>query len=126
MDTLANALISLKNADIRNKEECKIPASKLIGAAFKILQAEGYIGKFKFIEDGKAGIYEVELLGKINSCGVIKPRLSVSCKELTNLEKRYLPARGMGRVIISTPAGLLTTTEAREKKIGGKLLAFVY
>lgn len=126
VDALANALISLKNSDIRNKEMCEVKASNLAGAVLKILQAEGYIGKFRLEDDGKAGIYEIELLGKINNCGVIKPRLSVSYKELTDMEKRYLPARGMGRLIVSTPKGLLTSIEAKSEKIGGKLIGFVY
>lgn len=126
MDTLANALITLKNNDIRNKSACGIKASKLIGAVLKIFQTEGYVGKYKFEDDGKSGIYEVELLGKINNCGVIKPRLSVSYKELVDMEKRFLPARGMGKLIVSTPKGLLTSVEARNDKIGGKLLGFVY
>lgn len=126
MDTLANALITLKNNDIRNKAGCGIKASKLTGAVLKILQTEGYVGKFRFEDDGKAGIYEIELLGKINNCGVIKPRLSVSYKELVDMEKRYLPARGMGRLIVSTSKGLLTSVEARNEKIGGKLIGFVY
>jgi small subunit ribosomal protein S8 len=126
MDTFANALIALKNSEIRCKRSCEIKASKLIGSVLKIMQREGYIEKFAFIDDGKSGIFAVNLIGKINNCRAIKPRFSVGYKELIVWEKRFLPARNIGFLVLSTSDGLLTNAEAKQKKVGGKLLAFVY
>lgn len=127
VDTLADALTNMKNCENVGREECIVrPASKLVGSVLKLMQKEGYVGNFEFIDDGKAGVYRVELLGKINDCRAIKPRFSVGYSELEKFEKRYLPARGFGIIIMTTPNGVLTQKGAKEQKTGGKLLAFVY
>ena len=127
MDILANALTNIKNCETAGKKECTIkPASKILGTILKIMQKEGYIGNFEFIDNGKAGIYKVQLIGKINKCKAIKPRYSVKQDGLPKWEKRFLPARGFGILIVSTSLGIMTHKEAKQKKIGGKLLAFVY
>ena len=127
MDNLANALINIKNQEAASKTSCTLkPASKLLGNILTILQKNGYIGNFELIEDGKAGVYHVELLGNINNCKVIKPRFSVKHNEFEAYEERYLLAKNFGLLIVSTPKGLMTQIEAKQQKIGGKLLALVY
>jgi small subunit ribosomal protein S8 len=127
MDTLANALSTLKNHEALGKTKCEIkPASKMIGSMLKIMQREGFIGDYEFIDDGKSGIYEIALLGKINNCRVIKPRYSVAYNDFTRWEKRYLPAKDFGVLIVSTPHGIVTHHEAKQLHTGGKLLAFIY
>ena len=127
MDTLANALNTLKNNETIGKSGCEIkPASKLIGSILKIMQKEGFIGEFDFIDDGKSGIYKIGLVGKINNCKVIKPRYSVAHNDFIRWEKRYLPAKDFGVLIVSTPHGIVSHHEAKQLHTGGKLLAFVY
>jgi len=41
-------------------------------------------------------------------------------------EKRYLPAKDFGMIIVSTNQGIMTHIEAKEKGLGGRLLAYVY
>ncbi|TRZ90435.1 MAG: 30S ribosomal protein S8 [Methanosarcinales archaeon] len=127
MDPLANALSIIKNAEDTGKPDCTIsPASKLIGSVLKVLKDNGYIGEFELIDDGKAGIFKVQLKGKINKCGVIRPRHAVRNVDFEKWEKRFLPARGFGAIILTTPDGVITQSEARENGIGGQLLAYVY
>jgi len=90
------------------------------------MQKWGYIGAFEFIDDGKNGLFKVELLGAINKCGVIKPRTPVKNHELENWEMRYLPAKEFGILIMTTPKGVMTHKQAKEENIGGILLAYVY
>jgi small subunit ribosomal protein S8 len=117
----------MKNHEVLGKTECEIrPASKMIGSILKIMQREGFIGDFEFIDNGKSGIYKVSLIGKINNCRVIKPRYSVSYGDFGKWEKRYLPARDFGFLIVSTPHGIVSHHEARQLHTGGKLLAFIY
>jgi small subunit ribosomal protein S8 len=126
-DTLADAMSAIKNAGRVGKFECLIkPSSKLIGRVLKIMEEEGYIGKFEHIDDGRGGIFRVQLIGRINDCGVIKPRYSVGYRQLEKYEARYLPAEGFGVLILTTTQGVVTHTKARELKVGGKLLAYVY
>jgi small subunit ribosomal protein S8 len=90
------------------------------------MQDMGYIGNYEFIDDGKSGMIKVELIGKINKCGVIKPRSSVGYHDFEKWEKRYLPARNFGILILTTPDGVLPHSEARSRAVGGQLLAYVY
>jgi len=126
-DTLADALTALQNADLRRKRECVIsPASNLIGHVLKILQQSGYVGEFEFIDDGKAGFFRVQLIGRINKCRAIKPRFPASYRNIEKFEKMFLPAYDVGVLIVSTPSGLMTHSEAKSKKIGGRLIAYVF
>lgn len=126
-DTLSNGLTTLMNNEFRNKTSCVIsPASKLLGRVLRVLQLGGYVGEFEFIEDGRSGKFKVQLLGRINKCGAIKPRYSVKTDAFENWEKTYLPAREMGILVVSTPSGVVSHKEAKQKSVGGKLLAFVY
>lgn len=127
MDTLTNGLITIMNNEMRNKRECVIsPASKLLGRVLRIIQLNGYIGEFEFIDDGRSGKFRVQLLGRINKCGAIRPRFSVKVDGFEEWEKKFLPSRGVGILIVSTPRGVLSHAEAKEKSIGGKLIAFAY
>ncbi len=127
MDTLANGLTTIMNNEMRRKKECVItPASKLLGRVLRIMQLNGYIGEFEFIDDGRSGKFKVQLLGRINKCGAIKPRYPVKADEFEKWEKQFLPARDIGLLIVSTPQGVMSHKEAKQKKIGGRLLAYVY
>lgn len=125
-DNLANALNAVKVSEGKGKHEIVVPASKLIREVLTILQREGYIGDFEFREDGKSGTIRVGLVGKVNNCGIVSPRFSAKQDEWEKWEQRYLPARNVGMLIISTSKGLLTNVQAREQGVGGRLLAFVY
>ena len=126
-DPLANALSKILNAEKLGKSSCLIkPSSKVIREIFRIMQENKFIGGFKEIDDGRGGIIKIELLGKINSCGVIKPRYSAKQDEFEKFEKRYLPAKGFGILIVSTPRGIMMQEDAEKKNSGGVLLAYCY
>ncbi|MEX2703091.1 MAG: 30S ribosomal protein S8 [Candidatus Baldrarchaeia archaeon] len=127
LDPLADALSNIMNHELAGKKTVIIkPASKLIGEVLKIMLQEGYIGEFEYIDDGRAGKFRVQLLGRINKCGVIKPRFPVKKKDFEKWEKRYLPAHDIGILIVSTPQGVMAHKEAIKRGIGGRLLAYVY
>ncbi len=126
-DPLANALSLIKNAEMKGKGRCTIqPSSKLIGGVLNILKEKGYINEFEYIDDGKAGVFEVRLKGNINDCGVIKPRYPIKRDELEKWESRYLPAQHFGILILTTTQGIISQNDAKKNGIGGKLLAYVY
>ena len=126
-DPLANVLSKVYNAEKIGRKVCQIkPVSKLITNILKILKENKYIGGFEKIEDGKGDYIEVQLIGKINKCGAIKPRYPVKLVDIEKFEKRYLPAKDFGLIIISTPKGIMTHIESRKKKMGGRLIAYCY
>ncbi|MBM4240120.1 MAG: 30S ribosomal protein S8 [Euryarchaeota archaeon] len=127
MDPLANALTNMRNNEMQGNKRCTIsPASKMIGHVLRTMQKEGYIGEFEYVDDGKAGKFIVELEGNINRCGVIKPRHAVKNDEFEKFEKRYLPAKNFGIMIVTTPEGIITHKEAKDRGGGGRLLAYIY
>jgi small subunit ribosomal protein S8 len=127
MDPLADGLSKMKNYEIARKREVVIePASKLIADILRVAQHEGFIGEFEFIDDGRAGKFRIALFGKINNCGVIRPRHAVKRDGYEKWEKRYLPAAGFGLLVVSTPKGIMTHTQARDQAMGGRLLAYMY
>ena len=127
IDPLADTLSMIKNYENARKREVVVkPTSKLIADVLRVVQQEGFIGEFEFIDDGKAGKFRIALLGKINNCGVIRPRHAVKRDGYEKWEKRYLPAAGFGVLVVSTPKGIMTHAQAMEQGIGGRLLAYVY
>jgi small subunit ribosomal protein S8 len=68
----------------------------------------------------------VQLNGNINDCKVIKPRFAVKKGEWAKWEQRYVPGPDFGILVVSTPQGLMTNADARGKKIGGRLVAYIY
>jgi small subunit ribosomal protein S8 len=125
-DLLSDVLSAIKNGDNMGKREALVPFSSLIKEVLLILQRHGYIGEFEYIDDKKGGKIKIQLLGKVNACKSIRPRFYVEKGEFEKWEKRYLPAIGMGFLMISTNNGIMLHTEAIEKKLGGSLIAYVY
>lgn len=126
-DPLANALSGILNYEKVGKKAFTInPDSKVIKKVLDIMNQHRYIGMAETITDAKGGFTKVHLLGAINKCGVIKPRFSVGLDEFEKFEKRHLPGKNVGIIIISTNKGIMTLDDAREKGIGGRLLAYCY
>jgi len=65
-------------------------------------------------------------LGDLTDCRAIKPRFTVDKTQIEKYRRRYLPARNLGIVVVSTNKGLMTHEEAQKEKIGGCLIAYFY
>jgi len=127
LDPLNDAMSTIRNAELAGKGECHVrPASKLIGRVLTVMQDSGYVTGFERVDDGRGGIFRVQLKGSINECGVIKPRFSVKRTDLDKYEARYLPAQDFGVLILTTTAGVIGHARAKALGVGGKLLAYVY
>jgi small subunit ribosomal protein S8 len=127
MDPLVNALNTIMSHEGRRKNECIItPASGLAGRVLRLIQGKGYVGEIEFIDDGRQGKLRVQLFGRINECKAVTPRFKTKVSELEKWEKRYLPSRNLGVLILSTPKGVMDHTQAKEMNVGGLLLAYVY
>lgn len=126
-DTLAAGMSKMMNCEKIGKGLCVVsPVSKTMKMVLDILKKEGYVGDYKVIEDGKGGMMEINMLGRINKCGVIKPRHPCAIDDYKKFEQRYLIANNFGLLIVSTPQGMMTHTAAKEKSLGGRLIAYCY
>ena len=126
-DTLANLLSNINMASKTGKTECTAtPVSKVMLKLLQIMQDQKYIGSFEIQESSNGKIVKINLIGAVNKCGAIKPRFPVKFDGFEKFEKRYLLAKDFGFIIVSTSKGIMTHNEAKEKKIGGKLIAYIY
>ena len=126
-DPLNDALAKLFNAEQAGKFDVQLSqASKLLGSVLQIMQSSGYVGEIERNDDGRGGSFSVQLRGAINQCGVVKPRYSVRRQEFDKWEGRFLPAQDFGLLILTTNSGVMHHKDAKENRIGGKLLAYVY
>lgn len=68
----------------------------------------------------------MQLIGRINKCGVISPRYDVKVHELEQYTLNLLPSRQFGHIVLTTTYGIMDHDEARRKHTGGKVLGFFY
>ena len=94
MNILADALKSIMNAERKGQRQVILrPSSKVLIKFLKLMQKKGYIGEFEIIDDHRSGKIVVELLGRINKCGVISPRFDIPVTEIEQWVTNLLPAR---------------------------------
>jgi small subunit ribosomal protein S8 len=123
-DVVADALNMLRNAKRAGKESLEIKrVSGLLIEVFKIMKQEGAIKRYKI--NSKEKTVEVDI-GELAECRAVKPRFTVKKEQIERYRRRFLPARDMGTIIVSTNKGLITHEEAMEKGIGGSLIAYFY
>ena len=123
-DIVADALNMMRNARNANKSVVKVKTiSNLLIEVLKIMKQKGAVKKYKI--DSKDKSIEITL-GTLVDCKAIKPRFTCAKDQIEKYRRRYLPARNLGTVIISTNKGLMTHSEADEEKMGGCLIAYFY
>ncbi len=125
-DRVADAINTIKTHERIGRGECTLASTKFIRAILDVMKKESYIGSYEEFVEGRIKKVKVTLNNRINNIGVIKPRYSVTSKQMQNYETRFIPSRDFGILIVSTPQGLMTNREAKEKNIGGRLVAYVY
>ena len=129
-DPIADMLTRIRNANVAKHDTVEVPASKMKKAIAEILLNEGYIKAFDVTADGvKENIRITLKYGKDKNEKVIsgikrisKPGLRVYA-DVDNIPRVL---NGLGIAVLSTSQGLMTDKEARAKKIGGEVLAYVW
>lgn len=128
-DPIADMLTRIRNANQMKHEFVLIPASKIKLEILNVIKNEGYINDVEFIEDGKQGKIKVTLKYTENKERVIKgitriskPGLRVYAKS-TEMPKVL---NGLGIAVVSTSNGVMTDREARQKHIGGEVIAYIW
>jgi len=123
-DIVADALNMIKNAAKARRKTVKVQRiSNLLVEVLKIMKAKRAIKTYKINGEEKS---LTVTLSDLTECKSIKPRFTVKKGDIEKYMRRYLPARGMGTIIVSTNTGLITHDEAMEENIGGCLIAYFY
>ncbi len=129
-DPIADYLTRLRNAISANHRVVEVPASNLKKEITKVLFEKGYILNYKFVEEGPQGTIKIALkYDPINKVSAIKRLIRVSTPGLrryTGYREMPRVLNGLGIAILSTSKGVMTDKEAREVKIGGEVLCFIY
>lgn len=129
-DPIADMLTRIRNGNTAKHDTVDIPSSKMKKSIADILTNEGYIKGYEVIEDGVKATIKVSLkYGKDKNEKVISGIKRISKPGLRVFAgKDELPKvlGGLGIAIISTSQGLMTDKEARNKGIGGEVIAFVW
>lgn len=128
-DVIADMLTRIRNANDAKHATVDVPASNMKKAIADILVAEGYVKSYTVIEDGKQGVIRVTLKYAAGKQKVIhglrrvsKPglRIYAGCEDMPRV------MNGLGIAIVSTSKGIMTDKKARQLKVGGEVLAFVW
>ena len=125
-DPIADFLTRIRNA---NQAKHEVLASNIKKGIAEILKREGFVKNVEVIEDDKQGIIRVFLKYGQNGERVITNLKRISKPGLRVYSKREdVPKvlNGLGIAIISTSEGLLTDKEARQKNVGGEVIAYVW
>lgn len=123
-DTVADTLNRMMNALRANKHELEVKThSRFLLSVLAIAKLKGYVESYQV--DSNSKLLKIKL-GKLNSCNAIKPRLIVKSNEIERYIKRYLPAKNLGTIILSTSQGLMTHQTAQQKNLGGSLIAYFF
>ena len=125
-DILGSVISQINNCEKSGKKTCTTRSSKLVIKVLALMKDNHYIGDFEKLLDGKSGLLTIRLLGSINKCSVIKPRYPFKKTAMEKFEKRYLPSKGFGIIIVSTSKGVMTLENEKALNLGGRLLSFVY
>ena len=128
-DPIADFLTRIRNANMAKHDSVEIPASNIKKSLTEILKQEGFIRDYEVTEDGKQGVIKITLKYGPNGERVISGLKRISKPGLRNyVSADNLPKvlNGLGIAIVSTSAGILTDKEAREKNVGGEVIAYVW
>lgn len=128
-DPIADFLTRIRNANMVKHESVEVPASKMKRDIAEILKNEGFIRDVEYIDDDKQGVIRVFLKYGKNNERVISGLRRISKPGLRSYVKADAVPKvlnGLGIAILSTSEGVMTDKDARAKKIGGEVIAYVW
>ncbi len=127
-DPIGDFIIRLKNAGMVGKKSVSVPYSKLKHAVADTLVGAGFIERAE--KHGKKVKKTLDITlkyerGAHRIQGV--QRISKPGRRLYRGVAEIFPVKfGRGKRILSTPAGILTGEQAREKNVGGEELFIIW
>lgn len=124
MDTIADALIRIKNGYLAGSQLVTIRYSKIVLHILKLLEKEGYVDKVS--SEKKTIIVGLKYENRIPAITEIKRVSKPSLRIYKGVKQLPRVLNGLGIAIVSTPKGVMTDKNARKQKVGGEVLALVW
>ena len=132
IDTISDMLTRIRNANLAGHNIVLIPSTKIVREIAQVLANEGLIKRFENVENGLRSVIIIVL--KYDGVGFTRTPRIQRLKRISKPGRRvYSRAHklprvlgGYGIAIISTCKGLMTDKRAREERIGGEILCFIW
>jgi len=127
-DPIADMLTRVRNALRMRRKTVSIPCSKMKIGIARVLKEEGYITGYDVVEDTKQSILRVDL--KYGPRGEeivrqIRRESKPGCRVYRGANEMPEVMDGLGISIVSTPMGVLSDRQCKEKNVGGELICTV-
>jgi small subunit ribosomal protein S15Ae len=78
------------------------------------------------VDDHRGGKIVINLIGRVNKCGVISPRFDIKLNDIEQWVVNLLPSRQFGHLVLTTSYGIMDHEQCRAKHTGGKILGYFY
>jgi small subunit ribosomal protein S8 len=124
-DPIADMLTRMRNALNAGHDRVEIPASKMKANICKVLKDEGYIRSFKIIAKEKSDI-RLKVLLKDNAIVGLKRFSKPGLRQYRGYADMPRVLSGLGISVVSTSQGVMSSREAKSKKLGGEVLCNVW
>ena len=130
-DPIADMLTRIRNANVVQQDEVRMPCSKLKEALAVILQQEGYIEGYDVAqEESRPGrtltIHMKYTPDRARTISGLKRVSKPGLRVYTKADRVPRVLGGLGVAVLSTSQGLMTDREARRRKMGGEVLCYVW
>jgi small subunit ribosomal protein S8 len=128
-DPIADLLTRIRNAHMAKHLSVDVPTSSMKLGIVKILKNEGYVADYETIEDSRQGKIRIELKYLPSGQAAIHGMERVSRPSRRVYRgKDDIPKvlDGLGVVIVSTPAGVLTGSACHQQGVGGEVLCSIW
>lgn len=130
MDPIADFLTRIRNAIKANHRIVEVPSSNIKKEITKVLLEKGYIQNFKFEEDSSPGSIKIALKynpdTKVSAIQHIERISKPGLRRYADANSLPRVLNGLGIAILSTNKGVMTDKEARQEKVGGEVLCYIY
>jgi small subunit ribosomal protein S8 len=128
-DPVSDYLTRVRNALAVQHDEVEIPASRLKKEMTRILKEQGYITDYSVEPTAVGELIRIEL----KYTGERQPVISGLQRVSKPGRRRYVRGQevprvlgGMGTAIVSTSRGVMTGHQAKQRGVGGEVVAYVW
>ncbi|MCX6357621.1 MAG: 30S ribosomal protein S8 [Candidatus Aureabacteria bacterium] len=128
-DPIADMLTRLRNGNKARSKFVDVPKSKMKLELTRLLKGQGFIEDFKVMEIGPGGMLRLFMKYSDDGGSAIRGLKRVSkpgCRRYVGVREMPRPLRGLGVAVVSTPKGIMTDTQAREAKVGGEVVCYLW
>lgn len=125
-DPIADLLIRIKNGYLARQENVTIPYSKMKETLARLLVQLGYIAEVEKESQPAALTVKLKYLEGVPALSGVKRLSKPGLRRYAGFQDLFRMRQSLGQIIVSTPQGLKTHTDARKMKLGGEIVCAVW